>query len=90
METYHTAVQYQMLHAVGLILVGLLNAWQPSRWFTAGGWLMLVGVALFSGLLYAWLATDRRALVHLVPVGGTAFILGWLALMVGAIAALRR
>ncbi len=81
---YHTAVQYQMYHAIGLVLVGLLSLYQRSRWFDAAGWAMLVGIILFSGLLYAWLATGRRFFVYPVPVGGIAFIIGWLLLAIGA------
>jgi uncharacterized membrane protein YgdD (TMEM256/DUF423 family) len=82
--TFHTAVQYQMYHAIGMVLVGLLNLYQRSRWFDAAGWSMLVGILLFSGLLYAWLATGRRFFVYPVPVGGLAFIVGWVLLAVGA------
>jgi uncharacterized membrane protein YgdD (TMEM256/DUF423 family) len=84
LETFHTAVHYQMLHAIGLILVGILNLHGRSRWFDASGWMMLVGIILFSGFLYAWLATGRRFFVHPVPVGGTLFIIGWVLLAVGA------
>lgn len=84
LATFHTAVQYQMLHAIGLVLVGLLILHHPSRLFDFAGWAMLLGIALFSGFLYAWLATGRRLFVYPVPVGGTAFILGWLLLAIGA------
>jgi uncharacterized membrane protein YgdD (TMEM256/DUF423 family) len=84
LETFHTAVHYQMVHAIGLVLVGLLILHSPSRLFDFAGWAMLVGILLFSGCLYAWLATGLRLLVHLVPIGGTAFIVGWLLLTIGA------
>jgi len=84
LETFHTAVHYQMIHAVGLVLVGLLILHSPSRLFDFAGWAMLLGILLFSGCLYAWLATGIRLLVHIVPVGGTAFIVGWLLLAIGA------
>lgn len=85
LATYHTAVQYQMVHAIGLVLVGLLGLYHGSRFFDLAGWSMLVGIVLFSGLLYAWLATGRRFFVYPGPVGGIAFILGWLFLAVGAL-----
>jgi len=85
LETYHTAVHYQMVHAIGLILIGLLAAYHRSRLFDVAGWAMLVGIILFSGLLFAWLATGRKAFVYPVPVGGLAFIIGWLALAIGAL-----
>jgi uncharacterized membrane protein YgdD (TMEM256/DUF423 family) len=85
LATYQTAVQYQMYHAIGLILIGLLGLHQRSRWFDAAGWSMLVGIILFSGLLNAWLATGRRFFVYPVPVGGVAFIIGWMLTPIGAL-----
>ena len=84
LATFHTAVQYQMYHAIGLVLVGLLSLYHRSRWFDGAGWSMLVGVILFSGLLYAWLATGRRFFVYPVPVGGISFIVGWMLMAIGA------
>ena len=84
LATFHTAVQYQMYHAIGLVLAGLLNLHQRSRWFDAAGWSMFAGILLFSGLLYAWLATGHRFCVYPVPVGGVAFIVGWVLLAIGA------
>jgi uncharacterized membrane protein YgdD (TMEM256/DUF423 family) len=84
LATFQTAVQYQMYHAIGLVLVGLLGLYHQSRWFDAAGWAMLVGIILFSGLLYAWLATGRRLFVYPVPVGGVAFIIGWVLMAIGA------
>lgn len=51
LATYHTAVQYQMYHAIGLVLVGLLGLHHRSLWFDAAGWTMLAGIIMFSGLL---------------------------------------
>jgi uncharacterized membrane protein YgdD (TMEM256/DUF423 family) len=82
---FHTAVQYQMYHAIGLVLIGLLGLQHRSRWFDAAGWSMLVGIILFSGLLYAWLASGRQFFVYPVPVGGVAFIIGWVLTAIGAI-----
>jgi uncharacterized membrane protein YgdD (TMEM256/DUF423 family) len=84
LATFHTAVQYQMCHAVGLVLVGLLGLHRRSRWLDGAGWLMLSGIVFFSGCLYAWLATGIRLFVHLVPIGGVAFIIGWLLLAIAA------
>ncbi len=85
LATYHTAVQYQMYHAIGLVLVGLLGMYHRSLWFDSAGWTMLVGIILFSGLLYVWLGTGQRIFVHLVPVGGVAFIIGWVLMAIGAL-----
>ena len=85
LETFHTAVQYQMTHAIGLVLVGLLGLYQRSRMFDVAGWAILVGIILFSGFLFAWLGTGRKFFVYPVPVGGVSFIIGWLALAIGAL-----
>jgi uncharacterized membrane protein YgdD (TMEM256/DUF423 family) len=85
LETYHTAVQYQMIHAIGLVLVGLVSLYQRSRLFDVAGWAMLVGIILFSGFLFGWLATGQKLFVYPVPVGGISFIIGWLMLASGAL-----
>ena len=85
LETFRTAVQYQLIHAVGLVLVGLVALHRNGLWGGLSGWLMLVGIVLFSGFIYAWLLSGVRVLVHVVPFGGVAFILAWLALAVAAL-----
>ncbi len=84
LETFHTAVHYQMIHSIGLVLVGVLSLYGPNRLVTAAGWSMLLGIILFSGFLFCWVATGRRLFVHPVPVGGVAFIVGWVLLAIGA------
>ncbi|MEX2114219.1 MAG: DUF423 domain-containing protein [Pirellulales bacterium] len=85
LATYDIAVRYQMLHSLGLMLVGLLAARGASRWLTAAGVAFLLGIVLFSGGIYAWLATDVTTFIHVVPVGGSAWILGWLLVAGGAL-----
>jgi uncharacterized membrane protein YgdD (TMEM256/DUF423 family) len=85
LDTFHTAVQYQMYHAIGLVLIGLLKAHRRARLFDLAGWAMLAGIVLFSGFLYAWVATGQRVLVYPVPFGGLAFIAGWILAAFGAL-----
>jgi uncharacterized membrane protein YgdD (TMEM256/DUF423 family) len=85
LATYQKAVQYQMYHAIGLILIGLLALKGRSRWFDAASWTILAGIVLFSGCLYAWLATGRLSFVFPVPFGGVAFIAGWVLMAIGAL-----
>ena len=84
MAIFQTGVQYHFYHAVGLILLGLIALQIPItpylRW---SGWLMLVGIILFSGSLYALSITNIRWLGMITPLGGTAFILAWLMLTIG-------
>ena len=83
---FHTALQYHQFHALGLIAVGLVAAHRPgSRWVAAAGVLMLAGTLLFSGNLYLRSLAGFHALHAVTPYGGGAYILGWLALAIGAI-----
>ena len=84
LQTYDVAVRYQMAHSLGLILLGLIVARRPSRLMTAAGWALVLGILLFSGGIYAWLASGIRAFVHIVPVGGSLWIVGWLLIAIGA------
>ena len=68
-----------------IVLVGLLGLYQRSRLFDVAGWAMLVGIILFSGFIFAWLATGRKFFIYPVPVGGVSFIIGWLALAIGSL-----
>ncbi len=86
MTVFQTAVQYHFYHAVGLILLGLI-AWHipASPYLRWSGWLMLAGIILFSGSLYALSITNIRWLGMITPLGGTAFIIAWLLLTIGII-----
>jgi uncharacterized membrane protein YgdD (TMEM256/DUF423 family) len=87
LETYEIAVRYQMYHAFGLILVGLLVTRAPNRLITIAGLTFLLGIALFSGGIYVWLATAAKPAIAVVPIGGTAWIIGWLLVAAAALTA---
>jgi uncharacterized membrane protein YgdD (TMEM256/DUF423 family) len=84
LDVFQTAVTYQMFHALALLAVGLLAAARPGTAASVAGVMFLVGTLLFSGSLYGWALGGPRWLVYLTPVGGLAFILGWIALAVAA------
>lgn len=87
LEVYHTAVQYHFWHALGLLAVGIaLQQLPDASWLRAAGWLLTAGIVLFCGSLYLLALTGVRWLGAVTPLGGTAFILGWIAF---AIAVLR-
>src|SRR5215210_7747088 len=77
---FETATRYQMYHALGLVVV----AWAVTRWPGAlpqwSGWLFIAGTVLFSGSLYALSLTGIRWLGAITPLGGVAFLVGWLCL----------
>lgn len=84
-QTYEIAVRYQMYHALALVLTGMLAQRHPGRWLDAAGWCFTCGVLAFSGMLYALIFTGVKILgATLVPIGGVAMIVGWLALVMGA------
>ena len=84
LQTFETGARYHMYHALALLAV----AWALTRWpgpaVHAAGWLFIAGTVLFSGSLYLLATTGVRALGAITPLGGFAFILGWLALAWGA------
>ena len=82
---YQTAVHYHFLHALGLLAVALtLLHWPAQRLLRWAGWCMGIGVALFSGSLYALSLSGIGWLGAVTPLGGLAFIAGWLLLALAA------
>ncbi len=75
--TYETAVRYQMYHAFGLIAAGLAGGFIPASRLKWVGWCFGVGTLLFSGSLYLLTLTDILWLGAVTPLGGLAFIAGW-------------
>lgn len=82
--TFDTASQYHLIHALGLFVAGWVASRWPGKWANAGGWLLLVGVIFFSGSLYLLSTLNIRIMGAVAPIGGTAFILGWLCLGIAA------
>ena len=82
LELFRTGVQYHVMHALALLAVGLVGRRQaPDRVLELAGWSMLAGILLFSGSLYLLAWTGARWLGAITPVGGIAFVVGWLALV---------
>ena len=82
LETFQTAVQYQIIHTLALLIVAIMML-QSGRNLTldiaAGAF--VVGIFLFSGSLYGLVLTDMRWLGPVTPLGGLCFIAGWAALV---------
>jgi len=79
---FQTGVQYQMYHALALLAVGLLSLHMGSSGLLrASGWLFLVGIVIFSGSLYILALSGVRWLGAITPIGGVAFLAGWLLLL---------
>jgi uncharacterized membrane protein YgdD (TMEM256/DUF423 family) len=83
-RVFETGARYHLVHALALTYVGLASArWTDPLW-TAAGWLFVVGVVVFSGSLYALALTGDRWLGAITPLGGVAFLAGWLAVAAAA------
>lgn len=86
-SVYQTGVQYQMYHALALIMVGILAQRMGNSYFNYAGFFFIGGIVCFSGSLY--LLSSFRAMNKVVPafvypitpLGGILFILGWILLL---------
>jgi len=78
LAVWHTGVEYHAYHALGLLAVGWVAAQLPeSMLLKWSGWLMLAGIVLFSGSLYALALSGERWLGAIAPIGGVAFLAAW-------------
>lgn len=86
LTVYQTGVTYQMWHALGLILVALLQQQSPTaKLLNWASHLMFIGILLFSGSLYALAILDIKALGIITPFGGGCFLIGWVLVAVYAV-----
>ncbi len=79
-ESWSTAVRYQLLHSVALLALALFAS-ATGRSIQLPGWLFGVGIALFSGSIYLLVLTGQRWLGPVTPVGGLCLIAGWLSIL---------
>ncbi|MBD2448687.1 DUF423 domain-containing protein [Nostoc sp. FACHB-152] len=86
LEIFETGARYQMYHALALLLVALLisRVASPPATLIASAWLFIIGIAIFSGSLYALSLTGVKYLGAITPLGGVGLIAGWAALAVAA------
>ena|SRR5688572_6589346 len=83
LAVFETGVRYQMYHAFALLAV----AWAATRWpgraVAASGWCFVAGIVVFSGSLYVLSLAGIRWMGAITPLGGVAFLAGWLLLAWG-------
>lgn len=86
LAVYQTGVQYHMIHAVGLIAIGLAanHLTQNQSLVNASGWAIVIGIILFSGSLYVMSLSGIKVLGAITPFGGVAFLAGWVMLAIAA------
>ena len=84
LTVFETAARYQMYHALALFIAAWLALQEPCIWAVRAGWCFIVGTVLFSGSLYALALSGVRALGAITPLGGVAFLAGWICLALAA------
>jgi uncharacterized membrane protein YgdD (TMEM256/DUF423 family) len=86
LEIWKTGVTYQMFHATGLLIVGVLLGRLPANALLSwSGWMMLIGIILFSGSLYVMTLTKISILGAITPLGGLSFLVAWILIVVAAV-----
>ncbi|RYM01725.1 DUF423 domain-containing protein [Sporolactobacillus sp. THM7-7] len=88
LSIFETGVQYQMFHGLGLILIGILAAGTvrgAAGTLEWAGWLMTIGVVLFSGSLYILSISRVGAFGAITPFGGIAFLAAWVLVIIAVI-----
>jgi uncharacterized membrane protein YgdD (TMEM256/DUF423 family) len=79
LATFETGVRYQMYHAIAIVLAGILATARVVPGAQTAGWLFQAGIVLFSGSLYLLALTGTKGFLGpITPVGGLAFLVGWL------------
>jgi uncharacterized membrane protein YgdD (TMEM256/DUF423 family) len=76
-SVYEKAVMYQMFHGLALLAVGFSQHLNKDISFSVAGWGFFTGIFLFSGSLYILAVTGMKWLGAITPVGGVAFLFGW-------------
>lgn len=88
LSSYHTAVTYQMTHAIGLFIAGMLYKHYRSKKLIWSGYCFIAGILFFSGSIYSRLLFNFLQLkyggkiIMLAPLGGVLFMLGWVFVLI--------
>lgn len=84
LAVFETGVRYQMYHALALLVLGAMMTRLEGRAVVVAGWSFTAGILIFSGSLYALALSGVTMLGAITPIGGVAFLAGWLALAIAA------
>ncbi|SMG34811.1 Uncharacterized membrane protein YgdD, TMEM256/DUF423 family [Marivirga sericea] len=83
LDTYETAVKYQMYHSLALILLGILMIHFQHKYLSYASYSFIIGTIIFSGSLYLLCATGISKLGAITPIGGLFLIAAWVLLAIG-------
>lgn len=78
--TFSTGVLYHLIHTLAILGVAILGRTLDHGWLPYAAYAFAIGIVLFSGSLYILSIFDIRVMGAVAPLGGTAFIVGWLLL----------
>lgn len=81
LDVYKTGIQYQLIHSAVMLAIALNG--KPE--YLKSEKFFLAGILLFSFSLYLYSVTSISAFAMITPVGGVAFLIGWVVLIVGAV-----
>ncbi|MGB6103477.1 MAG: DUF423 domain-containing protein [Pusillimonas sp.] len=84
LSVWQTAVLYQLIHGLGMLIVVALSARLGSPLLNWSGMVMFIGVLIFSGSLYTLVLTGAKWLGAITPLGGFAFLIAWAMVAVAA------
>ena len=83
LSSFETGARYQMYHALGMVAVGIsIQTFGDSSLLSAAGILFGIGIVFFSGSLYALSLSGTKILGAVAPIGGLAFMAGWVCLAI--------
>ncbi|MGP4072378.1 DUF423 domain-containing protein [Piscibacillus sp. B03] len=80
LSTWEKAVQYQMFHTLAIFIVGMMLLRFDHSMLVSAGWTFLIGIILFSGSLYIYSLSGIKTFAMITPIGGVAFLVGWVLL----------
>jgi uncharacterized membrane protein YgdD (TMEM256/DUF423 family) len=81
---FETGVRYHVYHALGLFAAAWVLDKNPASLANAAGWAFTLGIVIFSGSLYILSISGVRWLGAITPIGGVAFLVGWILLVLAA------
>jgi uncharacterized membrane protein YgdD (TMEM256/DUF423 family) len=85
-DSFQIGVTYQFFHALGLLGMGLLQSAYPTNaWLKNAARLLVLGILIFSGSIYAMTFGAPRSLGMIAPIGGLSLIGAWLVFVIAVI-----
>lgn len=82
LSIFETAVRYQMYHALGILLIGVIGFHLSHDDLLLPTYFIIAGIMIFSGSLYLLVLTQTRWLGSITPIGGVSLVIGWIFLAI--------